>query len=180
MTFIHVEPARDPGWSKDAAVRASETTRLSELLSRLLGDLAQLDAVQQPRLDYLDEEALDAVRSDPETYHLIGRAASSLEDAGERCVTAAYWREETPDEVEVELEVADDGVVWGPVPGAGAGWTTEPSPERDRRLPRGPHRASRAGVVAAFAEALPSIEPFRQLAGRRLGNRPDLRGLLGL
>ena len=114
MTFIHVEPARDPGWSKDAAVRASETTRLSELLSRLLGDLAQLDALQQPRLDYLDGEALDAVRSDPETYHLIGRAASSLEDAGERCVTAAYWREETPDEVEVELEVADDGVVWGP------------------------------------------------------------------
>jgi hypothetical protein len=114
MTFIHVEPARGSGWSKDAAVRASETTRLSELLSRLLGDLAQLDAVQQPRLDYLDGDALDAVRSDPETYHLIGRAASSLEDAGERCVTAAYWREETPDEVDVELEVADDGVVWGP------------------------------------------------------------------
>ena len=114
MTFIHVEPARGSGWSKDAAVRASETTRLSELLSRLLGDLAQLDAVQQPRLDYLDGDALDAVRGDPETYHLIGRAASSLEDAGERCVTAAYWREETPDEVDVELEVADDEVVWGP------------------------------------------------------------------
>jgi hypothetical protein len=114
MTFIHVEPARDEGWSKDAAVRASETTRVSELLSRLLGDLARLDTLHQPRLDYLDREALDAVRSDPETYHLIGRAASSLEDAGERCVTAAYWRGDDRDEVDVELEVADDGVVWGP------------------------------------------------------------------
>ena len=114
MTFIHVEPARDQGWSKDAAVRASATTRLSELLSRLLGDLARLDSAQQPPLDYLDEEAFDAVRSHPETYHLIGRAASSLEDAGERCVTAADWREDGADEVDVELEVAEDGVVWGP------------------------------------------------------------------
>jgi hypothetical protein len=114
VTFIHVEPARDAGWNKDAAVRASETTRVSELLSRLLSDLARLDTLHQPRLEYLDREALDAVRSDPETYHLIGRAASSLEDAGERCVTAAYWREDDTDEVDVELEVADDGVVWGP------------------------------------------------------------------
>jgi hypothetical protein len=114
MTFIHVEPARDAGWNKDAAVRASETTRVSELLSRLLGDLARLDTPHQPRLDYLDRDALDAVRSDPETYHLIGRAASSLEDGGERCVATAYWREEVADEVDVELEVADDEVVWGP------------------------------------------------------------------
>jgi hypothetical protein len=114
MTFIHVAPARDLGWDKDAAVRASETTRLSGLLSRLLSDLARLDTPHQPRLDYLDRAALDAVRSDPETYHLIGRAASSLEDGGDRCVTAAYWREEGGDEVDVELEVADDEVVWGP------------------------------------------------------------------
>lgn len=114
MTFIKVEPARDPGWSKDAAVRASSTTRVSELLSRLLGDLARLDTPHQPRLDYLDRAALDAVRSDPETYHLIGRAASSLEEGGERCVTAAYWRADDESEVDVELEVADDGVVWGP------------------------------------------------------------------
>jgi len=114
MTFIHVEPARDLGWNKDAAVRASDTTRVSELLSRLLSDLARLDTPHQPRLDYLDRAALDAVRSDPETYHLIGRAATSLEDAGERCVTAAYWREEGGDEVDIELEVADDEVVWGP------------------------------------------------------------------
>src|ERR1039458_4594812 len=68
MTFIHVDPARDEGWNKDAAVRASETTRVSELLSRLLGDLARLDTIHPPRFDeYLDEEALDAVRSDPET-----------------------------------------------------------------------------------------------------------------
>jgi hypothetical protein len=114
MTFIHVEPARDLGWNKDAAVRASETTRLSGLLSRLLSDLARLDTPHQPRLDYLDPAALDAVRSDPETYHLIGRAASSLEDGGDRCVTAAYWREEGGDQVDVELDVADDEVVWGP------------------------------------------------------------------
>jgi hypothetical protein len=114
MTFIHVEPARDLGWNKDAAVRASETTRLSQLLSRLLGDLARLDTPHQPRLDYLDRDALDAVRSDPETYHLIGRAATSLEDGGERCVTAAYWSEEDGDQVDIELEVADDEVVWGP------------------------------------------------------------------
>jgi hypothetical protein len=114
MTFIHVEPARDLGWNKDAAVRASETTRVSELLSRLLSDLARLDTPHQPRLDYLDRDALDAVRSDPETYHLIGRAATSLEDGGERCVTAAYWREDGGDEVDIELEVADDEVVWGP------------------------------------------------------------------
>jgi hypothetical protein len=115
MTFIHVEPARAEGWNKDAAVRASETTRVSELLSRLLGDLARLDMPNQIGLgEYLDEEALDAVRSDPETYHLIGRAAHSLEDGGERCVTAAYWREDGADQVDVELEVADDEVVWGP------------------------------------------------------------------
>jgi hypothetical protein len=115
MTFIHVEPARDEGWDKDAAVRASETTRVSELLSRLLGDLARLDTPDQTRLDeYLDTEALDAVHSDPQTYHLIGRAAHSLADGGERCVTAAYWREDGADEVDVELEVADDEVVWGP------------------------------------------------------------------
>ena len=115
MTFIHVDPARDEGWNKDAAVRASETTRVSELLSRLLGDLARLDTIHPPRFDeYLDEEALDAVRSDPETYHLIGRAAHSLEDGGERCVTAAYWREDGAGQVDVELEVADDEVVWGP------------------------------------------------------------------
>ena len=83
MTFIHVEPARDEGWDKDAAVRASETTRVSELLSRLLGDLARLDTPDQTRLDeYLDTEALDAVHSDPQTYHLIGRAAHSLADGG--------------------------------------------------------------------------------------------------
>jgi hypothetical protein len=29
-------------------------------------------------------------------------------------VTAAYWREDGADEVDVELEVADDEVVWGP------------------------------------------------------------------
>jgi hypothetical protein len=115
MTFIYVEPARDEGWNKDAAVRASETTRVSELLSRLLGDFSRLDTPNQPRLDeYLDREALDAVRSDPQTYHLIGRAAHSLEDGGERCVTAAYWRDDGADEVDVELEVADDEVVWGP------------------------------------------------------------------
>ena len=114
MTFIHVEPARDEGWNKDAAVRASETTRVSELLSRLLSDLARLDTLHQPRLDYLDREALDAVRADPDTYHLIGRAASSLEEGGERCVTTAYWREDDSDEVDVELDVADDQVVWGP------------------------------------------------------------------
>lgn len=114
MTFIHVAPARDLGWNKDAAVRASQTTRLSGLLSRLLSDLSRLDTPHQPRLDYLDRAALDAVRSDPETYHLIGRAASSLEDGGDRCVTAAYWHEEGGDEVDVELEVADDEVVWGP------------------------------------------------------------------
>jgi len=114
MTFIHVEPARDLGWNKDAAVRASETTRLSQLLSRLLGDLARLDTPHQPRLDYLDADALDAVQSDPQTYQLIGRAAHSLEDGGERCITAAYWRDDGADEVEVELDVADDEVVWGP------------------------------------------------------------------
>jgi len=79
MTFIHVEPARDEGWDKDAAVRASETTRVSELLSRLLGDLARLDTLDQTGLDeYLDTEALDAVHRDPQTYHLIARAAHSL------------------------------------------------------------------------------------------------------
>lgn len=114
MTFIHVAPARDPGWSKDAAVRAAETARVSELVSRLLGDLAQLDSSRQPRLDYLEPTALDQVRSDPDTYQLIGRAASSLEDAGERCVTTAYWSEPDEGEVDVELELADDGVVWGP------------------------------------------------------------------
>ncbi len=114
MTFIHVAPVREEGWSKDAAVRASETTRVGELLSRLLGDLSRLDSPQHPRLDYLDPAALDAVRRDPDTYHLIGRAASSLEDAGERCVTTAYWPEEESNQVEVELEVADDEVVWGP------------------------------------------------------------------
>jgi hypothetical protein len=63
MTFIHVEPARDEGWNKDAAVRASGTNRVSELLSRLLGDLARLDTPDQTRFDeYLDTEALDAVR----------------------------------------------------------------------------------------------------------------------
>jgi hypothetical protein len=114
MAFIHVEPVRSEGWSKDAAVRASETTRVSELLSRLLGDLAQLGTVPAPRLDYLDRAALEAVRSDPEPYHLIGRATHSLEDAGERFVAAAYWREDGGDEVDVELEVAEDEVVWGP------------------------------------------------------------------
>ena len=114
MTFIHVEPARAEGWDKDAAVRASETTRVSELISRLLGDFARLDTVDQPRLDYLDADALDAVQSDPRTYQLIGRAAHSLEDGGERCITAAYWRDDGADEVDVELEVADDEVVWGP------------------------------------------------------------------
>jgi hypothetical protein len=115
MTFIHVEPARDEGWNKDAAVRASETTRVSELLSRLLGDLARLDTPSQTSFDeYLDTEALDAVRNNPQTYHLIGRAAHSLADGGERCVTAAYWREDGAGQVDVELEVADDEVVWGP------------------------------------------------------------------
>jgi hypothetical protein len=114
MTFIVVVPARGDGWSKDAAGRASETTRVGELLSRLLGDLSRLDSVQHPRLDYLDPAALDAVRSDPDRYHLIGRAATSLEDAGDRCVTAAYWPERESDEVNVELEVTDDEVVWGP------------------------------------------------------------------
>jgi hypothetical protein len=114
MTFIHVEPARAEGWNKDAAVQASETTRMSELISWLLGDFARLDTVHQPHLDYLDADALDAVQSDPQTYQLIGRAAHSLEDGGERCVTAAYWRDDGADEVDVELEVADDEVVWGP------------------------------------------------------------------
>jgi hypothetical protein len=109
-----VAPVREEGWSKDAAVRASETTRVGELVSRLLGDLSRLDSPQHPRLDYLDPAALDAVRSDPDTYYLIGRAASSLEDAGDRCVTTAYWPEEDSNQVEVELEVADDEVVWGP------------------------------------------------------------------
>jgi hypothetical protein len=111
--FVHVAPLRGPGWSKEAAVRASETTRVSELLERLLTDLARLGSAHQPRLDYLDREALDAVRSDPDTYNLIGRAASSLEGAGRRCITAAYWRDGEA-EVDVELEVAGDEVVWGP------------------------------------------------------------------
>ena len=116
MTFINVTPPREPGWSKDAAVRASETARVSELLSRLLGDLARLDSAHHPRLDYLDAEALDAVRSDPDTFQLVGRAASSLEEAGEGCVTTAYWPERESDEVDVELEVAEDEVVWGAAP----------------------------------------------------------------
>jgi hypothetical protein len=111
--FVDVTPVRDQGWSKEAAVRASQTTQVSRLLSRLLSDLAHLDRLQQPRLDYLEPAALDEVRSDPDTYHLIGRAAVSLEDAGERCVTAAYWRDDEA-EVDVELEVIDDEVVWGP------------------------------------------------------------------
>jgi hypothetical protein len=114
MTFIHVEPARSEGWNKDAAVRASETTRVSELLSQLLGDLARLGTDHQPRLDYLDSAALDAVRSDPEPYSVIGRAAHSPEYGGESFVAAAYWRDDGADEVDVELEVADDEVVWGP------------------------------------------------------------------
>ncbi len=113
--FVDVTPVHDPGWSKEAAARASETTRVWHLLRRLLGDLAQLNNPEQPRLDYLDSAALDAVRSDPETYHLIGRAASSVDDGGEGCLTAAYWREGGAAEVEVELEVGDDEVVWGPV-----------------------------------------------------------------
>jgi len=114
MAFIHVAPVREEGWSKDAAVRASETSQVGEVVSRLLGDLSRLHSSQHPRLDYLDPAALDAVRRDPETYHLIGRAASSLEDAGERCVTTAYWPDEESNQVLVELEVAGDEVIWGP------------------------------------------------------------------
>ncbi|MGA8015267.1 MAG: hypothetical protein WCB85_05055 [Candidatus Dormiibacterota bacterium] len=113
-TFVDVTPVRDPGWSKEAAVRASQTTRVSQLLNRLLADLARLDNTQQPRLDYLEPAALDAVRSDPETYHLIGRAASTLDEGGDGCVTAAYWPEDDAAEIEVEMEVADAEVVWGP------------------------------------------------------------------
>ena len=113
--IVEVVPARDPGWSKDAAVRASETTEVSRLLDRLLGDLAQLDTPHQPRLDYLDPAALDSVRSDPDAFQLIGRSAWSLQDAGERCVTVAYWPEDRGGEVDVELEVADDEVVWSPL-----------------------------------------------------------------
>ncbi len=114
MTFIEVVPARDAGWSKDAAVRAVETARVSELVSRLLGDLARLDSPHQPHLDYLEPDALDTVRRDPDTYQLIGRAASSLEEAGKRCVTTAYWAEPDRGEIDVELELADERVVWGP------------------------------------------------------------------
>jgi hypothetical protein len=111
--FVHVARTRGPGWSKEAAVRASETARVSKLLDRLLGDLARLGSAHQPRLDYLDRDALDAVRGDPDTYNLIGRAASPLDGAGQRCRAAAYWHEGQA-EVDVELEVADDEVVWGP------------------------------------------------------------------
>jgi hypothetical protein len=110
--FVHVAPTQGPGWSKAAAVRASETARVSELLNRLLADLAQLGSAHQPRLDYLDRDALDSVRGDPDTYNLIGRAASPLKGAG-YCLTAAYWHDGEA-EVDVELEVADDEVVWGP------------------------------------------------------------------
>ncbi|HXZ99243.1 MAG TPA: hypothetical protein VEK76_02725 [Candidatus Binatia bacterium] len=113
--IIDVVPARDPGWSKEAAVRASDTTEVSRLLNRLLGDLARLDTVRQPRLDYLDAPALDAVRGDPDAYQLLGRSAGSLEDGGERCMATAYWRDGAEGEVEVELEVADDEVVWSPL-----------------------------------------------------------------
>ena len=112
--FIDVVSPRDPGWDKDAAVRASETAQLLELVSRLVGDLAHLDSPRHPRLDYLDPAALDSVRGDPDSYQLIGRAASSLEDAGERCTTTAYWSDPDQGEVDVELELNQDTVVWGP------------------------------------------------------------------
>lgn len=111
--FVHVAPARGPGWSKEAAARALATARVAEIVDRLLADLARLSGERQPRLDYLEREALDAVRSDPETYNLIGRAASPLEGAGQRCLTAAYWHE-SGTEVDVELQVEGDAVVWGP------------------------------------------------------------------
>ncbi len=111
--FVHVPPPQGSGWSKEAAVRASATARVSEVLGRLLADLAHLGCTPQPRLDYLDRDALDAVRSDPDTYNLIGRAATPLDGAGARCVTAAYWQDGDP-EVDVELELRDDAVAWGP------------------------------------------------------------------
>jgi hypothetical protein len=145
MTFVHVAPTQDEGWNKQAAVRASETTRVTEVVNRLLDDLAHLGSASRPRLDYLEPAAVDSIRDDPETYELIGRAAGSLEAAGERCVTTAYWPERDGAAVDVELELSGDEVVWGPgmVPLVGAAAshrlraTVDPAAGRVERLELG-------------------------------------------
>ena len=99
---LHPRGARPlGGLNKDAAVRASETTRVSELLSQLLGDLARLGTDHQPRLDYLDSAALDAVRSDPEPYlssgglptppSTVARASSPLLTGATMARTRSTW-----------------------------------------------------------------------------------------
>lgn len=112
MTFITVATAHDSEWNKDAAVRAAATERVVDLVGRLVTDLAHLDDARQPRFDYLDTPALDAIRTEPETLALVGRLAMGDEAFGERCTAATYWPEEG--ECAVEVEIAEGPAAMGP------------------------------------------------------------------
>ena len=104
MTWITVATAHEVEWSKRAALRAATTERVESIVDRFLSDLAALDAEDQPRLDYLEPQALDAVRSDPDTFHLVGRIAAGG-DGQPACTTTTYWPDDENSPVDVELEV---------------------------------------------------------------------------
>jgi len=104
MTWITVATAHEVEWHKRAALRAATTERVENLLDRFLTDLAALDAEEQPRFDYLEPGAMAALRSDPDTFHLVGRVAGT--GAGQpACTTTTYWPDEEDAPVDVELEV---------------------------------------------------------------------------